>query len=64
MLFGAGADAVPFVRIAAELGWQVTVHDHRPAFLTAERFPDAHDLVLANRRRTATDLDADDRTAP
>ena len=35
-LFGAGADAVPFVRIAAELGWQVTVHDHRPAFLTAE----------------------------
>lgn len=45
MLFGAGADAVPFVRIASELGWQVTVHDHRPAFLTEERFPDAQKLV-------------------
>jgi len=48
MLFGAGADAVPFVRIASELGWQVTVHDHRPAFLTEERFPDARELVLQN----------------
>ena len=45
MLFGAGADAVPFVRIASELGWQVTVHDHRPAFLTEERFPNAQKLV-------------------
>ena len=39
LLYGAGADAVPFVRIASELGWQVSVHDHRPAFLTDERFP-------------------------
>jgi xanthine/CO dehydrogenase XdhC/CoxF family maturation factor len=46
MLFGAGADAVPFARISAELGWQVTVYDHRPAFLTSERFPDAVELKL------------------
>lgn len=45
LLFGAGTDAIPLVRIAAELGWQVTVYDHRPAFLTAERFPKAQILV-------------------
>lgn len=62
MLFGAGADAVPLVRIAAELGWQVTVHDHRPAFLTAERFPNARELVLQNVDEAPT-VTADDRTA-
>lgn len=62
LLFGAGADAVPFARIAAELGWQVTVHDHRPAYLTAERFPDAHDLIPQVVDETPI-LDSDDRTA-
>jgi len=62
-LFGAGADAVPFVRIASELGWQVTVHDHRPAFLTPERFPAAHMLVHQLADDTLTDLETDDRTA-
>jgi len=63
MLFGAGADAVPFVRIASELGWQVTVHDHRPAFLTEERFPDARELVLQNVDEPPATIAADDRTA-
>ncbi len=62
-LFGAGADAVPFVRIASELGWQVTVHDHRPAFLTAERFPAAQMLVHQTADDALTDLETDDRTA-
>ena len=62
-LFGAGADAVPFVRIASELGWQVTVHDHRPAFLTAERFPTAQMLVHQTADDSLTDLETDSRTA-
>ena len=62
MLYGAGADAVPFVRIAAELGWQVTVHDHRPAYLTPERFPDAHDLIPQVVDETPV-LNSDNRTA-
>lgn len=62
LLFGAGADAVPFVRIAGELGWQVAVHDHRPAYLTAERFPDAHDLIPQVVDETPI-LDSDSRTA-
>lgn len=63
MLFGAGADAVPFVRIASELGWQVTVHDYRPAFLTEERFPDALELILQNPDEPPVAIIADDRTA-
>ncbi|MBC7899736.1 MAG: XdhC family protein [Saprospiraceae bacterium] len=63
MLFGAGADAVPFVRIASELGWQVTVYDHRPAFLTEERFPDARKLTLQKTDEIPDTTDADDRTA-
>lgn len=62
MLFGAGADAVPLVRIASELGWQVTVHDHRPAFLTEERFPDAKKLVHQTVDEPPQ-IPADDRTA-
>jgi len=49
LLFGAGADAVPFARTVSNLGWQLTVSDHRPAFLTSERFAEADRLVLTNR---------------
>jgi len=62
LLYGAGADAVPFVRIAAELGWQVTVHDHRLAFLTEERFQYAHRLV-PHIVDEPPDITSDDRTA-
>ena len=48
MIFGAGHDAVPLSRAAALLGWCVSVIDHRPAWATAERFPEA-DAVLALR---------------
>jgi xanthine dehydrogenase accessory factor len=41
VVFGAGDDAVPLVRYAADAGYRVTLVDHRPAFLTAERFPAA-----------------------
>lgn len=62
LLFGAGADAVPFVRIASELGWQVTVQDHRPGYLTVERFPQAFKLVPQIVDETPVVI-ADNRTA-
>ncbi len=63
LLFGAGADAVPLARIASELGWHVTVHDHRPAFLTQERFPLALKLVPQTVDETPAAIHADSRTA-
>jgi len=45
-IFGAGDDAQPLARLAALAGFSVTVIDHRPAYLTAERFPPPAQLVL------------------
>jgi xanthine dehydrogenase accessory factor len=45
LVCGAGADAIPVVRMAAMTGWLVTVVDHRPTFATAERFPDAERVI-------------------
>ncbi|MEO8335279.1 MAG: XdhC family protein [bacterium] len=45
---GAGTDAIPLVRLAKQMGWHVTVVDHRAAFVDAARFPAADVLVRAN----------------
>lgn len=45
-IFGAGDDAQPIVRFAAELGWEVTVADGRGHLLRQERFPEARHLEL------------------
>ncbi|MGZ5141369.1 MAG: XdhC family protein [Burkholderiales bacterium] len=47
VVFGAGHDAIPVVRLAKELGWHVTLVDHRPAYATATRFPVADQIVLS-----------------
>lgn len=41
LIVGGGADAMPVASIAAQLGWHVTVADHRPANARAEFFPQA-----------------------
>ncbi|RMG60711.1 MAG: XdhC/CoxI family protein [Calditrichaeota bacterium] len=46
-IFGGGHDALPVVALAAQLGWQVTVVDHRPAYACRERFPGAKAVLLA-----------------
>ncbi len=54
LLFGAGFDALPVVRFAKNLGWRVSVIDHRAALANGERFPDADEIIVAR----AEDLDA------
>ncbi len=39
LVFGAGDDSRPLASLAHEVGFQVTVVDHRSGFLTEERFP-------------------------
>lgn len=58
VVVGAGEDARPLVRLAGELGFRVTVVDHRSAFLNADRFPAAHRLVLARPEAGLRDLPA------
>lgn len=49
VICGSGPDAVPLVRIAAQLGWDVTVVDHRPvAHAPVDRFPEAKVIECAN----------------
>ena len=45
-VFGAGSDAQPLVRFAAEVGWRVTVADGRNHLLSRLRFPEADALQL------------------
>lgn len=41
VLFGAGPDAEPIVRLAERIGFRIAVADWRPSLVTAERFPRA-----------------------
>ncbi|MEO5815569.1 MAG: XdhC family protein [Gemmatimonadaceae bacterium] len=56
VICGAGTDAIPLVRLAKQMGWHVTVVDHRAAFVTAERFPEADVLVCVNLTSDETSL--------
>jgi xanthine dehydrogenase accessory factor len=46
LVLGAGLDAVPLIGMAVELGWFVTVADHRPAYLARPGFDRADHRVL------------------
>lgn len=55
-IFGAGSDAIPVARFANELGWNVTIVDHRPAFATAERFAFPASIILARPEEIGTKI--------
>jgi xanthine/CO dehydrogenase XdhC/CoxF family maturation factor len=63
VIFGAGHDAPPLVRLAKEMGWHVTVADPRPAYAAAERFPQADAVLLCPPEEAAARLCPDARTA-
>lgn len=48
VVLGAGDDARPLVRFAAEVGFRVVLVDRRPGYLTVERFPGAAALVRSS----------------
>lgn len=48
LLFGAGHDALPLIKFAKDLGWTVTVIDHRPAYANAKRLPEADEIIVSN----------------
>ncbi len=56
LVLGAGLDAVPLVGMAAELGWFVTVADHRPGYLARSDLERADRTVLLEPERLAATL--------
>lgn len=45
LVLGAGPDAEPLVRLAAELGWRCTVVDHRDAYVASGSFAAAEQVI-------------------
>jgi xanthine dehydrogenase accessory factor len=60
LVLGAGLDAIPLVGMAAELGWFVTVADHRPGYLSRGGFDRAERSVLVEPQNLAAALPLDD----
>lgn len=48
IIFGAGPDAIPLVKLAAKTGFRVTVADWRPANCNKEYFPEAHQALIGS----------------
>ena len=57
LVLGGGLDAVPLVGMAAELGWRVTVADHRPAYVARVGFERAERVALVDADAIAAALD-------
>lgn len=57
LVLGAGPDAPPLVRLAAELQWKVTVLDHRPALAVPARFPAAERVIQARPQALLESVD-------
>jgi xanthine dehydrogenase accessory factor len=53
--FGAGHVAVPTAHLAALVGFRVVVVDDRSDFANAERFPEAHDILVIDDFNKAFD---------
>lgn len=59
LVLGAGLDAGPVVRFARELGWRVTVQDHRPAYIESGKFIDAEQVICVPVAELAATIDLD-----
>ncbi|MBN1343035.1 MAG: XdhC family protein [Phycisphaerae bacterium] len=62
LIFGAGHVGAALTKLAADLGFRVTVIDERPEFARLERLPGAADVKLGVGPDVADQLRIDDRT--
>ncbi|HEX8736302.1 MAG TPA: XdhC/CoxI family protein [Pyrinomonadaceae bacterium] len=60
LLFGAGYDALPLAAFAVDLGWRVTLIDHRAAWANAERFPRADRIIVSRAENLDENLFRDE----
>jgi xanthine dehydrogenase accessory factor len=62
VIIGAGDDAIPLVSVAADSGFRITVVDHRPGYLSPDRFPRAFSIVHTRPESAASNLPANRKT--
>ncbi len=63
VVFGAGYDAIPVAEFAKNLGWRVSVVDHRAAFATRERFTKADEILILRPEDLGEKLDVNENSA-
>jgi xanthine dehydrogenase accessory factor len=63
VVLGAGNDAIPLTKIAAVLGWNITVVDGRPNYASAERFQSADKIVVAKPEQILNNIEINEWTA-
>ena len=56
LILGAGLDAQPVVRMCIDLGWPVTVQDHRPAYIEKGGFAGADEVLCVPAESLAENL--------
>ncbi|MEQ8207593.1 MAG: XdhC family protein [Woeseia sp.] len=57
LVLGAGLDAEPVVRLISDLGWRVTVQDHRPAYIEKGNFESADRIMNGAASELFCELD-------
>jgi len=60
---GAGNDAIPLVKMAHVLGWDITVVDGRNNYAIAERFPQARRVIVARPEEVLSHVEINEWTA-
>jgi xanthine dehydrogenase accessory factor len=63
VIVGAGNDAIPLTNVAAVLGWNITVVDGRPNYVTAKRFLLANKLVVSKPETVLDSIELNEWTA-
>lgn len=63
VIAGAGNDVIPLVKMAHVLGWDITVIDGRSNYALAERFPQAHRVIVARPEEVLHHIDVNEWTA-
>ncbi len=58
-IFGAGADAVPLAEIAKDIGWHVTVVDHRQSLANETRFKNPDSIIISRPEDISKNLSLD-----
>lgn len=62
LIFGAGNDSFPLVKMADILGWEITVIDGRTNYATKDRFPLAKTVLVAKPENVLPQVTIDSRT--